>query len=302
MQVLVIGSMNMDLVVETDRCPVAGETVTGRSFSQVPGGKGANQACAVGKLSGAVGFIGACGKDEYGNLLLESLKNAGVKTDHVEIVEKTTGIAVIILEQAGDNRIIIIPGANNELTPAIVKKNEEIIKQANILLLQLEIPLDTVIYAIEMASEYRKTVILDPAPACHLPFEIYDKIDFLLPNEVEIAGLVPDERYKTLDDKAKRLLELGARHVILTRGAEGVSLYTPGYKKHFAAKKVKAVDTTAAGDAFAGALAYGLHLNWGVEEAVEFANVAAGLSVTRFGAQSSLPDLNEVLQFKSEVG
>lgn len=300
MQVLVIGSMNIDLVVETDRCPVSGETVTGRSFSQIPGGKGANQACAVGKLGGDVGFIGACGKDEYGNLLLKSLKDAGVQPDHVERVEKNTGIAVITLEQAGDNRIIIIPGANGELTPAVVKKNEEVIKQADILLLQLEIPLETVTYAIETAKAHKKTVILDPAPACLLPFAIYEKIDFLLPNEVEIAGLVPEERYKTIDEKAQRLLDLGTRHVIVTRGGEGVNLYTPGYKKHFPAKKVKAVDTTAAGDAFAGAFAYGLHLNWGVEEAIEFANIAAGLSVTRFGAQSSLPDLDEVLRFKNE--
>ncbi len=287
----------MDLVVETEKYPLEGETVIGNAFSQVPGGKGANQACAIGRLQGDVGFIGACGRDQYGNILIDSLKKAGVDANNIERVDDTSGIAFITVEKAGENRIIIIPGANKRVSKELITKNEKHIKEANIVLLQLEIPLNTVLYSIEMANRYGKTVILDPAPACQLPDEIYKKIDFILPNEIEIEGLITDQRFGSTEEKAQRLLELGVGNVILTRGAEGVTLYNKKIKKGFCAEKVKAVDTTAAGDAFAGGLAYSLNANKSIEEAIKYANVVAGLTVTEFGAQSSLPDNQKVERY-----
>lgn len=169
MQILVIGSMNMDLVVQTEEYPSKGETIKGYGLFQIPGGKGTNQACAVGKLGGDVGFIGACGWDEYAEVLLANLNRLGVSTCYIERVNKNTGIGMITVEKSGDNRIIVIPGANEDVTPAIIEKNKEVIKQSNIILLQMEIPLDTVIQAIEVADRYDKIVILDPAPAYELP-------------------------------------------------------------------------------------------------------------------------------------
>lgn len=303
MDILVIGSMNMDLVVKADRYPVNGETVIGSDFQQIPGGKGANQACAIAKLGGKVGFIGACGEDEYGKQLLTNLENCGVDTGFIETVDKSTGIAAITVEKNGDNRIIIIPGANKEVSPNIIENNKNYIKKANIILLQLEIPLNTVIYTIKMAKKYNKTVILDPAPARKLPINIYNMIDFILPNEVEIEGLIPDENLIGTDTKVKRLLELGIKNVILTQGSSGVTLYTNNRKNHYSAEKLEVMDTTAAGDAFAGAFAHYLNLNYSIEEAIKYANIAAGLTVTKLGAQSSLPDektINEYLSMGSK--
>lgn len=297
MQILVIGSMNMDLVVETEKNPLAGETVVGNTFSQIPGGKGANQACAIGRLQGDVGFIGACGRDEYGNILIDSLKTAGVNVNNIERVDDTTGVAFITVEKGGENRIIIIPGANEHVTKALIAEKEDQIKEANIVLLQLEIPLDTVLYSIEMASRYDTTIILDPAPAYKLPDEIYKKLDFILPNEIEIEGLVTDKRFASTEEKVRRLLEVGVGNVILTKGADGVTLYNKSRKKDFFTEKVKAVDTTAAGDAFAGGLAYSLNSNNNIEKAIKYANVVAGLTVTEFGAQSSLPDNKKIKRY-----
>jgi len=287
----------MDLVVGTEKLPVKGETVIGKTFSEVPGGKGANQACAIGKLQGDVGIISACGHDGYGDVLIKSLIRSGVNISDIQIVDDTTGIALIIVEQTGENRIIIVPGANGKVTISTISKKEKQIKDANIILLQLEIPIETVVYTIEMASRYNKTIILDPAPACKLPNEIFKKIDYILPNEIEIKGLVSDRNYNSTQDQAKRLLELGVGNVILTKGSKGVTLYNNNTQREFVAEKVKAVDTTAAGDAFAGGLAYSLNLNNSIEEAIRYANVVAGLTVTRFGAQSSLPDLKTVEEY-----
>lgn len=296
MQFLVIGSMNMDLVVETNKYPIGGETVRGKSFHQIPGGKGANQACAIGRLGGDVSFIGACGKDEYGNILINNMKDAGVNVDNIERVDKSTGIASITIEKNGENRIIIIPGANAYLTPSVIKKNEMLIKKASIIILQLEIPLETVFEAIKFANKYNKEIILDPAPACDLPNEIYKKIDYILPNESELDILVPNKKHDS-NKKVKTLLDLGVKNVILTQGEKGVTFYSENIKKHIKAKKIKVVDTTAAGDAFVGGLAKRLNSNNNLEKAIEYANFVAGLSVTKIGAQSSLPTYCEVKKF-----
>lgn len=294
--------MNMDLVVQTDRCPEKGETLIGKEFQTVPGGKGANQAVTIGKLRGDVTFIGACGTDSFGDALLASLEQNGVNIDAVSRFAGASGIAVITIESDGDNRIIVIPGANAKLTPEMIDQMEERIQQASIILLQLEIPLETVIHIIELAHKHRKLIILDPAPAVPLPEHIFSKIDYLLPNEGELNLLLSDYQLTTLDEKAHKLLELGVKNVLVTRGKEGSSLFTKDGQQTFEAVQVEAVDTTAAGDSFAGAFALGLHKNWSPEEAINFAKIVAALSVTKVGAQSSLPELAEVALLKTEKG
>lgn len=289
----------MDLIVEVEKHPSKGETITGKAFSQLPGGKGANQACTIGKLQGNVALIGACGKDEYTNIVLNSLRTCGVDVNYIERVEDTTGVAFITVEKSGENRIIVIPGANERVSKTLIARNEKLIKEANIVLLQMEIPIETVIYSIEMASRYDKTIILDPAPARKLPDEIYKMIDFILPNEIEIEGLITEESFRSTEEKVMRLLELGVENVILTKGAEGASLYNNRIKMDFPAEKVEVLDTTAAGDAFAGGFVYSLNSNRSIEEAISYANVVAGLAVTRLGVQSLLPDRQEVERFIS---
>ncbi|AZR73752.1 ribokinase [Anoxybacter fermentans] len=300
--ILVVGSMNMDLVVQTDRYPKKGETIIGNDFKLVPGGKGSNQALTIGKLGGNVSFIGACGKDYFGDILLSSLKKGGVNTDAVYRLEESTGIAAITIEKNGDNRIIIVQGANSKLTPEMIDTLKNKISRAKIVLLQLEVPLETVIHTIELAHQYNTKVILDPAPARKLPENIYHKIDYLLPNEGELDLLLKDYNLPTLEDKVAQLLDWGVGAVLVTRGEKGISLYTKGMQKTFEAIKVEVVDTTAAGDAFAGAFSLGLYRNWSIEESINYARIVAALTVTKLGAQSSLPDISEVEKFKKEKG
>ncbi|MFW5976851.1 MAG: ribokinase [Bacillota bacterium] len=301
-EIIVIGSMNMDLVVNTDRYPRKGETVLGNEFNQIPGGKGANQALAAGKLGADVGFIGVCGNDNYGDILLSTLKEGGVEISRVKKVEGNTGIAAITIESDGDNRIIVVPGANYSLTPEIIANNEDIIKQAKVILLQLEIPLNTVEKAVSIAGKYDTQVILDPAPAQNLSESLYNSIDYLLPNEGELKDLFlkRNSSNKLKDSEiVEKLLQLGVKNLVVTRGSDGITVYDKSGLNKYPAVKVDPVDTTAAGDAFAGALALGLQNEWKQEKIYNFANKVAALSVTRMGAQSSLPTLKEVKNFKT---
>lgn len=298
--VLVIGSINMDLVIKTERYPIKGETVIGGNFFQLPGGKGANQACTVSRLGGDVGFVGACGNDIFGQEVSDNLIRLGVDISDVYRVEESTGIAVITIEKDGDNRIIVAQGANNKITVDMIDRLEDKIKQAEVILLQLEIPRETVLRAIELAKFYETTVILDPAPAQKLPEDVYSKIDYLLPNVGELDILIKDYKLNSLEEKAAKLLDLGVKNIIVTRGEKGVSFFSKNKQKEYPACQIKAVDTTAAGDAFAGALAYGLHKNWNEDKSINFATVVAGLSVTKIGAQSSLPSLTEVIDFSNK--
>ncbi|PRX28889.1 ribokinase [Orenia metallireducens] len=300
--ILVIGSMNMDLVVQTPRAPKKGETIMGNKFSQIPGGKGANQALAAGKLGGEVNFIGCCGQDAFGDELLESLKTGGVNIDDVLRVEGSSGVANITIEDDGDNRIIVVAGANSKVTPEVIESFKAKIKAAKILLLQLEIPLESVSKAIEFANKYDTTVILDPAPAVKLPEELYSMIDYLLPNEGELDLLLEDYEVNTLQKKIELLLDLGVKRILLTQGGDGVTLYSKGKEESYAALKVEVVDTTAAGDSFAGAFAYGLQRGFDEAEAIRYANSVAALAVTKLGAQSSLPTKEEVDKFQKERG
>lgn len=301
-KVLVVGSMNMDMVIKADRYPRKGETIIGNGFKLVPGGKGGNQAAAIAKLGGEVCFIGACGNDYYGEILLNSLKETGVDVSNVSRIGDTTGVAAITIEGDGDNRIIIVPGANGKLTPALIDNYRDEIKEAETVLLQMEIPIEVVIHTIELAHQYQTRVILDPAPAHVLPEEIYRKIDFILPNEGELNQLTEQYGLTTTEERVERLLQTGIGAVLITAGEKGVYYYSRKEQKHFQAIEVEPVDTTAAGDAFAGAFALGLQKGWSIDEAIKYANIVGGLTVTKLGAQSSLPSREDVVAYQNKKG
>ena len=297
-KIVVIGSMNMDLVFETERNPEKGETLTGKNFMTTPGGKGANQACAAGKLGGDVSFISARGNDGFGNELIRSLSKNNVNVDKVYCIdETTTGTAGIVVEACGDNRIIVIPGANAYVTPDKVIEQEDLIKDAGYMLLQMEVPIETVICAIELGYKHGVKVILDPAPAQKLPEEIYSKIEYLLPNKGELDMLLEDYDLPNIEEKVQKMLDLGVKNLLVTLGKDGCRLVNKTEDKHFPEIPVKVVDTTAAGDTFAGGLACGLQQNMTVENAINLAMTAATISVTKAGAQISMPTIEEVKTF-----
>lgn len=293
--IVVIGSMNMDLVFSVERYPRAGETIIGRDFTITPGGKGANQAAAIGKLGGDVVFIAARGRDAYGDELVANLSESGVKVEHIVTIEGiNTGLAAITVESDGENRIIVSPGANGKLSRPIVTGLKDTIGKAQVVLLQLEIPLETALKSIEIAHESGATVVLDPGPAQELPIEVYKQIDYILPNETELRQLCKRYDLRTEQQRAWKLLDLGVGGVIVTKGEGGSSFYSEKNYVHQAALQAKAVDTTGAGDAFAGGFAYGLQKGWDIMRTLKFASAVAGCSVTKMGAQDSLPVMAEV--------
>ncbi|PTV98496.1 ribokinase [Halanaerobium saccharolyticum] len=300
-KILVIGSMNMDLVVETERYPEEGETLIGGKFEQIPGGKGANQALAAAKLGDQVEFIGACGDDSFAPKLKSSLKAGGAEIDNIfEIKDVSTGVAVITVDKKGNNRIIVSPGANYELDPEKIEKIKDKIAEAEIILLQLEIPVDTIEKIVEIASKNKTKIILDPAPAQKLPADILTRVDYLLPNEGELDLLLAEAENKSRLEKIEALLKMGVKNIIVTEGEKGINYYSQNKELHLETLKVKAVDTTAAGDVFAGAFAASLIAENNLKKALEFAVQAAAYSVTKRGAQSSIPDKKELNEFLAE--
>lgn len=300
--IVVVGSMNMDFVYSVDRYPQQGETIFGNGFAVTPGGKGANQAATIGKLGGNVSFVSARGNDIYGEELLVNLQKLGVNVEHVYGFENTTtGVAAITLENEGKNRIIVVPGANNKLSLSTIDNFKEEIIKAQVVLLQFEIPLETVIKTIEIAHEHQTKVVLDPAPARELPEEIYQKIDYLLPNEGEISQLCKGYNLKTEKEKIYKLLDLGVGGIIITKGDQGATYYAKDQIIQQSAIKTDVVDTTGAGDAFAGGFAFGLQKGWDIKDIMKFASCVAGLSVTKKGAQNSLPTMAEVEEIFSKM-
>ena len=300
--VVIVGSLNLDFVVQVAQLPQRGQTLPGRDFLTLAGGKGANQACAVGRLAGpdTAAMIGCIGLDVYGQQLLESLRAAGVNERYVRCTnEATTGIALILVEGSGQNQIVVVPGANDCLRPAEVTEALTELGGSH-LLLQLETPIDTVTAAARQARALGMTVILDPAPARPLSSALLHNVDILTPNESEALALVGASGNGILQtevaDIARRLLALGPRQVILKLGKQGAFLADGERTHHFPARSVAAKDTTAAGDCFNGALATGLAEGMNLDEAIAFANVAASISITRLGAQASLPLRPEVEQ------
>lgn len=299
--IVVVGSLNMDLVVQANRLPLGGETIMGTAFHEIPGGKGANQAVAMARLGASVKMIGKVGKDGFGTSLLSTLKVDGVDTTAIESVEgQSTGVALITLQDSGENSIIVVPGANGEVSPSDIEKNQTAIREAGIVVAQLEVPIETVAKALKTAKEGGAYTILNPAPAQLLSQEILSHVDLLTPNETELALIsqMPVTDMLSIRHAAQALINQGVKALVVTLGSEG-SLYLNNkgetlYQKAF---EVKAIDTTAAGDSFTAGLAVCMNQGLSMGEALEFASKVGALTVQTIGAQSSLPSLKEVQMF-----
>ena len=301
-KVVVIGSLNMDLVTRAPRLPRGGETLIGQSFSTVSGGKGANQAVAAARLGAEVSMVGCIGSDAYGQQLRNALLAEQIDCDAISIVDGASGVALIVVDDNSQNAIVIVAGANGALTPGVIDRFDSVLQAADVIICQLEVPDATVGHALKRGRELGKTVILNPAPASRpLPADWYAAIDYLIPNESEAAALsgLPVDSLETAETAATRLIGMGAGKVIITLGAQG-SLFADGQGfLHFPAPQVHAVDTTAAGDTFVGGFAAALASGQSEAEAIRFGQVAAALSVTRAGAQPSIPTLSDVQAFKA---
>lgn len=298
-KVVVVGSINMDLVTRCKRAPKGGETLFGEEFSQVPGGKGANQAVTIGKLGTNVIMLGKIGKDSFGKDMLASMEKNGVNIQHIEEGEKATGIAKIIVEESGQNRILVVAGANSEVDKEYVDRHLAAIKESDIVVTQLEIPIETVEYTLKKAKEFGKITILNPAPARELSDEIIKNSDFIIPNESELALItgMAVETEEEIKKAGKKLLDMGVKNLIITLGSKG-SLHLNRDKCEFhSAYKVKAIDTTAAGDSFIGGVVRELNGD-SISEAIEFGTKVSAIAVTKKGAQTSIPTIEEVIKFK----
>lgn len=298
--ICVIGSLNMDLVVNVDTMPKPGQTIIGSNFKEVPGGKGANQAVAMARLNGNVSMIGKVGEDGFGQTLINSLKNDKVDTTYIQTSKGATGVALITVDKNAQNSIVVSPGANFEVKEDDIDNNIEAIKNSDIVVLQLETPLNTIKYALNKAKELNKYTILNPAPAVKLDDEIIKNVDLLTPNEteLEIISGVSIETEEDIQKAAQIMIEKGVKELIVTLGSKG-SLYINKEKSMFKkAYKVEAVDTTAAGDSYTGALAVALSQDKNIEDAMDFASKVGAFSVLKEGAQSSLPTLEDVKNFR----
>ncbi|WP_018664698.1 ribokinase [Heyndrickxia acidiproducens] len=286
-QVTVIGSVSMDLVVTADKRPLAGETILGHSFETVPGGKGANQAVAASRLGAKAVMIGRVGDDVYGGAILENLRKNGVSTQYVEpVTDCASGTAHITLAE-GDNSIIFVKGANDFVTPAYVEKAKEAIRTADIVLIQHEIPPETVEYAATICEKYDVPLVLNPAPARQIPKEVTEKAAFLTPNEHECKVLFEG---MSRTDALKRY----PNKLIITEGENGARYFDGSEEKVVPSFPAETVDTTGAGDTFNAAFAVAVAEGKEIGEALRFANRAASLSVTKFGAQGGMPTREEV--------
>lgn len=290
----------MGLVTRASRLPRGGETLVGQSFATVPGGKGANQAVAAARLGAEVAMIGCIGSDAYGAQLRDALLVEGIDCQAVSEVPGSSGVALIVVDDSSQNAIVIVAGSNGQLTPASLLAFDAVLQAAEVIVCQLEVPMDTVGYALKRGRELGKTVNLNPAPASGpLPADWYACIDYLIPNESEASALsgVPVDSLDSAKVAATHLLKAGAGKVIVTLGSQG-ALFADGQGfEHLLAPKVQAVDTTAAGDTFVGGFAAALASGQSEAEAIRFGQVAAALSVTRAGAQPSIPTLHDVQGF-----
>jgi ribokinase len=300
-RIYVIGSLNADLVQHVSRLPKGGETLQGDDLRTFAGGKGGNQAFAAARMGGRVSMIGQVGNDSFGAVLVESLRSAGVNTEQVEVVEGSSGTAMILVLPNGENAIVISPGANATLTPGAAAERLEKLTTGSLLLCQLEIPIETVEHALATAKRRGATTILDPAPANADCLKMLGHIDFLTPNETEAMQLLGCDGTIDNDEQAQQvareLHERGAATVVLKLGSRGCCIVNQEISSIVSSFEVTAVDTTAAGDTFNGAFACALEQKSSLLEAARFANAAGALSVTRPGAQNSVPSREEVEQF-----
>ena len=291
--IVIVGSINMDLVSVTEHAPTPGETVFGTDFHMYPGGKGANQAVAVARLGYPSILLGMVGEDTFGSQLLEVLSASGVDTSQVERVPGSTGTASIVVDSRGENSIIVTPAANLHVSPKYLESKRQILREAGMVLTQLEVPLPTVSLLAQLCEEFGVPLMLDPAPAQELDDKTLSRIAWLTPNQTEARFY--GNGAKDVDLTIKNLLGRGVRNVILKQGTNGVVVAHDHSEPYsIAAFPVKAIDTTAAGDSFNGAFAVAQLRGLSVEDSARYAAAAAAISVTRKGAQSSLPEHEEV--------
>jgi ribokinase len=306
-RIVVVGSSNTDMVVKTQRLPRPGETVTGGQFLLAPGGKGANQAVAAARLGAEVLFVAKVGTDMFGDQAIEGYRKEGIVTDYIlRDPAQATGVALILVDDRGENLISVASGANHALTPADVDRAADALRKADLLVVQLETPLETVEHAARLAASAGVPVILDPAPApdAPLPASLLANVTYVKPNETEAERLtgvcVQDEA--SARKSAEKLLAAGVRSAIITLGAKGAFWLGPEDSGFLPGFHVEALDSTAAGDAFSGALACGLARGDTLRDAVRYASLVGALSTTRMGAQPSLPTEPEVKAFAEKVG
>ena len=296
--IVVVGSLNADLVVRSPRFPAPGETIRGEDLATIPGGKGANQAVAAARLGARVAMIGCVGADAFGATLIENLKQNNVDVRHVlRDGSAATGTAIIIVDSNGQNSIILSPGANARVSESDIEP--AVLAGAQLLLLQFEIPMEAVLYAARLAKQKRVRVILNPAPAREIPEELLKTVDFILPNESELALLAQKKitDKASLEAAAHALVSRGAANVIVTLGEKGALLMGRHTKKYIPSYRVKPVDTTGAGDAFIGGMASALLHRKSPQDAVKYGCACGALATTKFGAQPSLPTAQEVRDF-----
>ena len=297
--IVVVGSLNMDLVIRAAHIPKPGETILGTDFQTIPGGKGANQAVAAARLGGKVSMVGRVGEDPFAKVLLQNLKTVGVDVNHIQSdPDAASGVALIVVDDRGENSIVVGSGANMLLSEKDVEAAESVISDADVLVMQLEVPLEVVIRAAGIARANDVVVILNPAPARSLPTELLDLVNILVPNESETALLsgLPARSQTELETAASFLLDSGIQTVVITMGNRGALMADSKKVKLFEAYEVQPVDTTAAGDAFVAGLGVALGNGKTLPEAVRWGNAAGALATLRFGAQTSLPMDVEVSQ------
>lgn len=296
-KIIVLGSTNTDMVVQTSKFPAPGETILGGKFLMNPGGKGANQAVAAARLGGSVVFAGKTGNDLFGKQAIESLSKEGINTEHVLTdPEQASGVALITVDSHGENSIVVAPGSNNTLLPENLNSVLTIIDESDIILMQLEIPMQTIEFMARKAKDKNARVILNPAPAAALSNDLILNLDMITPNETE-AGMLTGSQVTDVDSAfvaAQKLHDKGMQKVVITLGSNGAVFFDGKSKLHIPGLNVEAVDTTAAGDTFSGALVVAVSNGKPIEDAIDFANKAAAMSVTKMGAQASIPYLNQL--------
>lgn len=295
-EIVIVGSLNMDLVVQVKDMPRPGETVPGGNLQTICGGKGANQAVAVGRIAGSASMVGRVGKDAFGQRLLSSLKESNVDTTCVQLDDSTTGTAVILVDERAENSIVISAGANGQVSSAELDAADTLLRKARFVLTQFELPLEVVTSLIERMHANEGKLILNPAPYRPFAPDILAKVDFFIPNETEAEKLTGVAIADVDDAKnaCQKMLAMGIRNVIITLGAKGALLANQDGFQFIPGFSVKPVDTTAAGDTFIGAFAAAMLRNFTLVEAIRYANCAGAIAVTRFGAQTSIPFARDV--------
>ncbi|HEX8965162.1 MAG TPA: ribokinase [Patescibacteria group bacterium] len=302
--ICVVGSINMDLVLQMNKLPVRGETVVGNTIQHIPGGKGANQAVAASRLGGKVNFIGRIGTDNFGTELFNFLKSENLNLEGIKKSKTNSGLAIVAVDSRGQNSIIIFPGSNGDVKPKSLVEHTNLIEESDVIVAQYEIPMKTVEALLIKAKQLNKITVLNPAPAKITSEKIFSHVDYLIVNQTELAFFMETEKMLEDIDEiiifAKKLREKGPKNVIVTLGDRGAIAVTEKGVLHSKTVKVNVVDTTAAGDCFVGAFATQIGKGIALEECLNFANKAAALSVQRLGASNSLPYLDDVLHMDGD--